>query len=175
MPFRNARASCPSCRSELDLSNPLVLCESCRGGFISEAELEERVRSIRGRAEPSIAIVFGASLEEQFPKPGDRERLCPTCREPMRKLAIAGVCIDRCEKQHGIWFDAEELAAVLLASRDGHGVLINPVSLGPQERAALARIEQELADNHQWDTGDTLEAGFDTVGIIAWILSLFVD
>ena len=48
----------------------------------------------------------------------DREALpCVACGEAMQTLALFDVPIDRC-RGHGIWFDAEELAAVLLRSKD---------------------------------------------------------
>ncbi|MBA3463302.1 MAG: zf-TFIIB domain-containing protein [Deltaproteobacteria bacterium] len=39
---------------------------------------------------------------------------CPTCTK-MRTLLLYNVAIDSCTK-HGVWFDAQELATVLLRS-----------------------------------------------------------
>lgn len=47
--------------------------------------------------------------------PGREKLACPTCREGMQTRALFDVPIDVCDK-HGIWFDARELALVLLRS-----------------------------------------------------------
>ena len=39
---------------------------------------------------------------------------CPACSEPMGTWSLFKVQIDRCEP-HGVWFDPDELAQVLLA------------------------------------------------------------
>ena len=48
----------------------------------------------------------------------EREALpCVACGEAMQTLALFEVPVDRC-RGHGVWFDAEELASVLLRSKD---------------------------------------------------------
>jgi PAT family beta-lactamase induction signal transducer AmpG len=37
---------------------------------------------------------------------------CPKCRSDMLKLDVDGTVIDRCDRCHGIWFDAGEMEAV---------------------------------------------------------------
>ena len=53
-------------------------------------------------------------VELSFAEDFNREKLpCPTCREGMQLRSLYAVPIDICEK-HGIWFDANELASVLM-------------------------------------------------------------
>ena len=41
---------------------------------------------------------------------------CPVCDEKMLTITIYDVPIDMCAKRHGVWFDAHELALVLMRS-----------------------------------------------------------
>ena len=46
------------------------------------------------------------------PRPKDNERVCAVCRTAMQTVNLGSVQLDRCA-QHGVWFDADELAALL--------------------------------------------------------------
>ena len=46
------------------------------------------------------------------PNTEDRVRTCPECATSMQHVKLGTVQLDRCE-QHGVWFDAHELAALL--------------------------------------------------------------
>jgi hypothetical protein len=50
------------------------------------------------------------------PDPSRAPLRCPTCHEPMGTWKLHAIEIDRCERDGAIWFDANELERVLLAS-----------------------------------------------------------
>ena len=71
-----------------------------------------------------VAAKFGLPAGSAAPKPqgGDSfYRPCPLCEEMMNRRnygGTSGVIIDLC-KIHGIWFDADELARILVWIRSG--------------------------------------------------------
>jgi Zn-finger nucleic acid-binding protein len=50
------------------------------------------------------------------PRPKDNERVCAACRKPMQTVNLGSVALDRCA-DHGVWFDAHELAALLAQAK----------------------------------------------------------
>ncbi|HEY4058037.1 MAG TPA: zf-TFIIB domain-containing protein [Kofleriaceae bacterium] len=97
--------SCPRCGTELVQAGAARGCETCSGLWLGAGDLDEMVTTMQ----TPVQRVTLTTLET----PRDPLR-CPTCTEPMRTVSMFGVPIDICSKQHGIWFDANELALVLL-------------------------------------------------------------
>ncbi|CAN5806089.1 hypothetical protein BH11MYX2_BH11MYX2_33710 [soil metagenome] len=107
--YRDSMESCPRCATELVSAGAARACETCSGLWLGVADLDE------------MAANMQIPMQTVHPTPGEfstrAEMLkCPTCTEPMRTLTLLGVEIDVCNKKHGIWFDANELALVLLRS-----------------------------------------------------------
>ncbi len=99
-------ASCPRCRKVPLDDQPLVRhCGRCKGSWISEQVLHERVAEARG-AQPGRGLAWR--------KEGRAALMCAICAEPMETLVVQDTSIDRCP-HHGVWFDANELAHVLAA------------------------------------------------------------
>ena len=82
--------------------------------------------------------------------------------------------VDRCTALHGIWFDPEELQAVLNASNKGAGVHLAPVTLGPQEEHELKRIERESKANSAESASNWASAG-DAIILVAEVVAAFFD
>jgi hypothetical protein len=53
------------------------------------------------------------ALERLAGKVDDNARLSPITGEPMQKVALHGVIVDRCPTSGGIWLDAGELEQLL--------------------------------------------------------------
>ena len=54
----------------------------------------------------------------------EKKRRCPICRKKMAKVVTGGdqpVLYDQCPNQHGLWFDAGELGAILEHGSDSPG------------------------------------------------------
>jgi Zn-finger nucleic acid-binding protein len=111
VPHRDRFDSCPDCRCALNSYGRRLVCPSCNGCLIEAAEFEELlnetspddVRPLSRRLFPATATTRG----------------CPRCATAMTSHALYGVTLDRCAT-HGIWCDAEELAAVLLANGEAY-------------------------------------------------------
>jgi Zn-finger nucleic acid-binding protein len=161
--IRQSTAPCPGCREALPAIE-LAVCRACRGAWASEPDLEERVQAIRGKSELRLEMVYE-------PAPLARGgRRCPRCRGELTPQMIGDVEVDRCDQRHGVWFDAEELARMLVASRDGAGVQVREVELGPRERAALEEIRSAGPDSEL-----TAVDGLDLINIIAAAIAWIFD
>lgn len=102
--YRDQREKCPRCGTDLIDAAIAGTCAQCNGIWLGAGSLHEMVAQMQVPPEPvTLQLV-----------PHDREKLsCPTCRDPMDTRMLYAVEIDLCSK-HGIWFDARELALVLL-------------------------------------------------------------
>lgn len=105
MAYRDEHEKCPRCGTDLTDAVVGLACTNCRGLWISPASVWEMAANMQ--TPPGI-------IELPFAEDSGRDKLsCPTCRESMLLRSLYAVPIDICEK-HGIWFDANELAAVLV-------------------------------------------------------------
>lgn len=114
MIYRDEHARCPRCGTELTDAVVGLACASCRGLWIAPASVQEMASNMQS---PPTLVALPMATD------GGREKLaCPSCREAMEHRTLYAVQIDVCDR-HGIWFDAEELAVVLMRSaRDPHPV-----------------------------------------------------
>lgn len=110
MAYRDEYEHCPRCGTNLTDAVVGFACATCRGIWIAPASVQEMATNMQTPPSP-IDLPF---MEESR---GERLR-CPSCGEQMQTRALYQVPIDICDK-HGIWFDANELASVLMrTSRD---------------------------------------------------------
>lgn len=93
---------CPGCGEVLDTAGRTDRCPACDGAWVNEDALVGMLQ------ERTSTLVF---LPWQ-PRPKDNERVCAVCRIAMQTVNLGSVQLDRCA-QHGVWFDADELAALL--------------------------------------------------------------
>ena len=105
---------CPVCKSamivlELD-EVEIDYCPDCRGIWLDAGELELLLED---------AAEAGEVLRSFQPIQSDEKpRKCPICLKKMEKVLVGGTdgqreLIDRCKKEHGLWFDAGELEQIL--------------------------------------------------------------
>lgn len=100
--FKDRVLACPVCEGgALAYHGDRWACTTCGGSFVENAALRGMIEDITGRPWelPEAAGTIGA-------------RACPLCGVKMIAEDVEGVPIDRCA-DHGVWFDARELAAVL--------------------------------------------------------------
>jgi Zn-finger nucleic acid-binding protein len=111
---------CPACRKPLVVvereSIEVDWCPSCHGVWFDAGELELLAGKAGKRLEPGLIGTPAGKIEEAL-------RRCPRCRHKMEKVAPTGdkaLVLDRCV-EHGLWFDAGELSALMrrLADRAG--------------------------------------------------------
>lgn len=144
MVFRNTSFACPGCSHGLDAGAAIAWCDTCRGVWVSEAELEERVRVVRGKSEIDLSLVFAPAGPRMY---GPARRACPLCREPLGHALLGEIEVDRCGRKHGIWFDAGELQSVLHAATQGVAVAVAPVTLDPHLLAVPGKPAELSASN----------------------------
>ncbi len=105
-------------------------CPDCEGVWLDSGELEligEKAGTLQDRLLGALEAPDGAQ------PPGRRP--CPVCGAAMREVEAATdppITVDRCGREHGLWFDKGELEAVVKAS-------------GATEQNVLARFFAELS------------------------------
>jgi Zn-finger nucleic acid-binding protein len=164
--YRDPHLACPSCDEPLGAHAVITWCNACEGVWVSEAELEERVRVVRGKSELHLELVFAPGYPSSS---AQRRRACPLCRQPLDHVALGEAAVDRCHHKHGIWFDAGELESVLHAATQGVAVHVPPVVLGPDEHVVLERIQAE--ENLSLTASDSIEA----VAMLAELIAALLD
>lgn len=116
--YRDRVMRCDACQADLVQygMRDKWRCPTCNSVVIASDELEKELGAV------------GAGLSE----PLDTSRLlattrcCPTCETGMNQLSIDGVVIERCPKDHTLWFDAGELGKIRakLTDDDAEAVLL---------------------------------------------------
>ena len=104
MIYRDSTEQCPRCGTDLIDARAARGCESSGGLWIGAGDVQEMVQQMQN---PPVPLQLPFQLDSRQPLP------CPTCTELMRTMLLYDVPIDACTK-HGVWFDAQELAKVLL-------------------------------------------------------------
>jgi Zn-finger nucleic acid-binding protein len=108
---------CPVCGSHMivvDYHNiELDYCHSCKGVWFDSGELELLLGS-QGLEGPKA--FFDGIGNSQETASSEKKRNCPICSRKMKKTAIggrAGILIDVCRNNHGLWFDGGEVAQLI--------------------------------------------------------------
>ncbi len=103
---------CPVCEEAmitLEISEMEVdFCTSCLGIWLDGGELELMLED----AEQAVALLRSFEAAENDPI----RRKCPICDKVMKRLNVglgSDVTIDKCVKDHGLWFDSGELPQIL--------------------------------------------------------------
>ncbi len=110
--------ACPECRIPLAASTvgalQLEQCHRC-GGLWLPLQLFERLAADREERGEVLGALPGAPEKAEVLETNVRYRPCPECGHLMNRTnygRISGVVLDAC-KQHGLWFDRDELRRVL--------------------------------------------------------------
>ncbi len=96
------RMKCPVDQAELEEAGRTMKCATCEGAWVREDVL---VAILEQRASTLVDLPWAA-------RPDDKPRPCAECAGAMQTVNLGSVALDRCA-QHGVWFDADELAALL--------------------------------------------------------------
>jgi Zn-finger nucleic acid-binding protein len=109
---------CPGCRAKLVSTTvgPVALdqCPACGGVWVGLGNFQ---RLAADRAERGLVLgaLPGSAPARAAPAEPVRYRPCPQCGQLMNRAnyaRISGVILDLC-KDHGLWFDRDELRQVL--------------------------------------------------------------
>ncbi|MHC5067619.1 MAG: TFIIB-type zinc ribbon-containing protein [Planctomycetota bacterium] len=123
---------CPGCGREHLLSTrpltpagPLIdECERFAVLWLTPQTFDRLIDQAQSRPPPPTTTAAATSSHQSPPRPtqsGPLYRPCPQCGDLMNRRNYAGaswVVIDQC-KEHGAWFDADELATIIRWVEDG--------------------------------------------------------
>jgi Zn-finger nucleic acid-binding protein len=108
---------CPRCKIKLHTiqigSVNVRECEKC-SGFWSGIQTFESICTDQDQQSAVLSFI-GEKGKEKLPQAAINYVPCPDCKELMNRSNFArssGVIIDLC-KQHGVWFDADELPKII--------------------------------------------------------------
>jgi Zn-finger nucleic acid-binding protein len=107
------RAACPRCHRALELvEEQHVIYRRCRCGGVfvdplAFARMWSLIGTRRGKAPHPVP--------ELWPRPSLYHLPCPICSNPMDRVDLMGIPLDRCERD-GLWFDPPELEIALMAA-----------------------------------------------------------
>ncbi len=135
---------CPRCKSlmaAVNIGSTRVLeCEKCFGLWLDVSSFEK----ICADREQQSAVLGMASHAPNTPTPAKVNYVpCPECSQLMNRMNFArcsGVIVDIC-KQHGTWFDRDELSRIVEFISDGG---LNAARA--KERIELAEEREQLRD-----------------------------
>lgn len=98
---------CPGCGKTLSQAGFTDRCPACDGAWIHEDALVGMLQ------ERTSTLVFLPWL----PREKDQIRKCAVCSKAMQTVNLGSVALDRCP-EHGVWFDAHELATLLSHAKE---------------------------------------------------------
>lgn len=90
-------------------------CTSCKGIWLDEGELE----LLLGGADASQHLMTTLKADTLNK---EHSRQCPRCRKKMNKVFFSEkqeITLDKCRKNHGLWFDAGELQEIVGHAANG--------------------------------------------------------
>ncbi len=100
---------CPNCNSVLikvERKNiEFEYCPEC-GGFFLDADEWYVVKcefDLTSKIDDIMRVNSLTKIEE-------KAKNCPICNDRMEKINLGGLVLDRCVRQHGVWFDKGELS-----------------------------------------------------------------
>jgi Zn-finger nucleic acid-binding protein len=93
---------CPACDAPLDEAGRTYRCRLCEGAWVTEEAL---IPILEQRASTLVDLPWK-------PREDEKPRPCAECQAAMQTVDLGKVQLDRCPS-HGVWFDADELAALL--------------------------------------------------------------
>jgi Zn-finger nucleic acid-binding protein len=175
---------CPKCEvgmSGLRLAaTDLYECGQCHGLWV-DSETLQQIASDREQQ----SLILGTATIASSPGQRNLETKyryvpCPLCRELMHRVNFAGssgVVVDVC-KQHGTWFDRDELQSIIEFIRAGGMERAREKQKAEleQERRRLEQLRNELArspDGGDFSYGTHPSATLDVLGWAESILDLW--
>lgn len=101
---------CPVCENAmitLELEEVEIdYCTDCGGIWLDAGELE----MLLGEPEKAAQLLASFKIDS---KSAEKPRRCPICNKKMKKIIVGAsapvLLIDKCPRDHGLWFDKGEL------------------------------------------------------------------
>jgi Zn-finger nucleic acid-binding protein len=183
---------CPACgdgrflhsRALGDTKLAVLECGVCAGLWLGSdvfRTLEDRARKIAPENPDPIALRDEVKARARTPQgSGPAYRPCPACQKRMNRInfeRVSGILVDRC-RDHGIWFDAAELDAVLRWIKLG-GERLSNERQQQEDRARASQLKFKVEPKTPEDARSSTfantdrQSGFDAIpAIVNWLLKL---
>ena len=182
---------CPACgdgrklhsRALGDTGLTVLECSVCAGLWLG-AEVFRTIEECARQAAPPVPAP-GALRAEAASRPRIRRargpfyRPCPSCATAMTRVnfeRVSGILIDRCG-DHGIWFDATELDAVLRWIKLG-GERVSEERRLQEERARASQLRFKVepkspddARTHPFGRDDGLSELGGLPSVVSWLIN----
>ena len=172
---------CPRCKRPLESlrieATPVRECMGC-GGFWTSAETFEAICADKEQQSAVLSFINTRSVESP-PTSAISYVPCPDCKQLMNRSNFArssGVIIDLC-KQHGVWFDADELPKILdFIDKGGLARSREKQKIALEEERSKLRDEQRKLALMERRSGGSRQAGWaDPVAGTGDVLSILFD
>ena len=170
---------CPRCRLRLDLLQigevALDECKKC-GGMWADVETFQNVCADREKQSAVLAFVGKRELTAE-PLSKINYVPCPKCKQLMNRSNFArasGVIIDTC-KQHGVWFDAEELPKIIEFIQKGgmeHAREKERIEIRDQRDGLREEQRKQAAFDQKWGAANFSDRE-DKFGLESFLSKLF--
>jgi Zn-finger nucleic acid-binding protein len=170
---------CPRCRVALETNTigetSLRCCTKCDGMWLGVAAFET-ICTDRERQSSVLGFIEKRTLRGQ-PLTKINYVPCPDCGELMNRNNFAkasGVIVDIC-KQHGVWFDADELPSIIGFIRKGGMELARQREKNEiaEERSKLRDAQRKAGIAKERAGVDGLWDGNEQHGIRSFVKALF--
>jgi Zn-finger nucleic acid-binding protein len=115
MPYRDRPPTCPRCAISLarDGERERWNCSRCAGRLVVVAELVDELLAVDPGLKPEGAFNDVGTISRR----GGESLPCAMCGADMEAVFLGGAELERCRQDGVIWFDADELEAVLYRAR----------------------------------------------------------
>lgn len=172
---------CPRCKRPMESirieAAPVRECLSC-GGFWTSVETFETICADKEQQSAVLDFINRQTFETR-PATAVNYVPCPDCKQLMNRSNFArssGVIMDLC-KQHGVWFDADELPKIidfidkggLVRAREKQKIALE------EERAKLRDEQRKLALMERRSGGRGDVGFFEPVSPSSDIISILFD
>jgi Zn-finger nucleic acid-binding protein len=171
---------CPRCQKPLDSLHigDVILgeCQKC-GGMWADVETFQNICVDREKQSSVLGFIGGRGAVAEAPAKISYVP-CPKCKQLMNRSNFArasGVIIDTC-KQHGVWFDSEELPKIIEFIQKGGMELAREkerIDLHDQRDRLREEQRKQAASDAKWGTADF--SGRDDARSLQGFLSKLFD
>ena len=174
--------SCPACRKPLagTMVGDLEVreCHACGGLWLDRAVFEQL-----GTSRERQGAVLGALPAPTAPPvvllEAVQYRPCPACQQRMNRVNYArrsGVVLDVC-KEHGIWFDKDELRRVLAFISEGGLDRTRELEIEELKEAKRAAVQIPEHPASSYEFTQQMHTGPHWLGVagVAWLASEVAD
>ena len=171
-------APCPACTKPLATAKLGDLevrdCRAC-GGLWLDRTVFEQLGASREHQGAVLGALPSPAAPPQVPLTAIQYRPCPICRQRMNRVNYArrsGVVLDVC-KEHGLWFDRDELRRVLAFIAEGGLDRARELEIEElkEARRAVVKVPEHPASSTEF--GQQMNTGTHWLGVVglAWLAS----